>query len=143
VSLWPSAARSYLPRSFSGTDPRDPTSDLCGVRFPGTVVGGYSTSLHVSLLRYEGFLIFHPGATRFNCPTDFIAFSIIVYLVVKSNINRAPIPGLLRIIIQDATYYFLVIFTSHFVLVMFLAFARVSIFSYFLSAARLDSYRME
>ena len=106
-------------------------------------MGGYSTSIHVSLLRYKRFLTLHPGGTRSNSPTDLLAFSVIVYIVVKSNVSRAPIPGLLRIIIQDATYYFLVIFTSHFVLVMFLAFAKVRILIYFISTARLDPYRME
>jgi len=54
---------------------------------------------------------------------DLLAFSVIVYLVVRSNVNKAPISSLFKTIAQDATYYFLVIFTSHFVLVMFLAFA--------------------
>ena len=59
-------------------------------------------------------------------PVDVLAFSVIVYLVVQSNVDKVPIPSLLKTIVQDATYYFLVIFTSHFVLVMFLAFASVS-----------------
>ena len=105
-------------------------------------MGGYSTSLHVSLLRYKNFLILHPRGTRSNRLTDLLAFSVIVYIVVKSNVSGAPIPGLLRIIIQDATCYFLVIFTSHFVLVMFLAFAKVEILFYFLSTAHLDPYRV-
>lgn len=36
-------------------------------------------------------------------------------------------PGILRTIVQDATVYFLVIFTSHFVLEMTLLLARVNI----------------
>ena len=59
-------------------------------------------------------------------PADILAFSVIVYLVVRSSVRRVPIPSLLKTIVQDATYYFLVIFTSHLVLVMFLAFASVS-----------------
>jgi len=58
-------------------------------------------------------------------PTDVLAFSVIVYLVVRSNLRKVPIPSLLKTVVQDATYYFLVIFTSHLVLVMFLAFASV------------------
>ena len=59
-------------------------------------------------------------------PSDLLAFSAIVYLVVRSNIYyEVPIPSLLKTIARDATYYFLVIFTSHLVLVMFLLFASV------------------
>ena len=61
--------------------------------------------------------------------TDTLAFSIIVYLVIRSNIRKVPIPSILKTIVQDATYYFLVIFTSHLMLVMFLAFANVSTLS--------------
>ena len=57
---------------------------------------------------------------------DFLAFSVIVYLVVRSNLNKIPIPSIFKTIARDATYYFLVIFTSHLVLVMFLAFTSVS-----------------
>ena len=60
-------------------------------------------------------------------PTDLLTFSVIVYLVVRSNVSKIPIPRLLRTIVQDATYYFLVIFTSHLVLVLFLSLARVRI----------------
>ena len=69
------------------------------------------------------------GDTRSDRPTDLLAFSVIVYLVVRSNVDKVPIPGLLRTIARDATYYFLVIFTSHFVFVMFLALASVRISS--------------
>jgi len=68
----------------------------------------------------------HLGDTRSDHPADVLAFSVIVYLVVRSNADKVPIPSLLRTIVKDATYYFLIIFTSHFVLVMFLAFASVS-----------------
>jgi len=54
---------------------------------------------------------------------DLLAFSVIVYLVVRSNVKKVPIPSLLKIIARDATCYFLVIFTSHLVFVMFQAFA--------------------
>ena len=62
-------------------------------------------------------------------PSDLLAFLVIVYLVVRSNVNKVPIPGLLKTIARDATYYFLIIFTSHLVLVMFLLFANVRISS--------------
>ena len=66
----------------------------------------------------------HPDHT-----TDFLAFSLIVYLVVRSNLNKVPIPKLFRTIAQDATYYFLFIFTSHLTFLMFLVFAGVSVSS--------------
>jgi hypothetical protein len=62
-------------------------------------------------------------------PTDVLAFSVIVYLVVRSNVNKVPVPSLLRTIAEDATYYFLVVFTSHLVAMMFLLFASVSMSS--------------
>ena len=82
---------------------------------------------HIPRIWYEPFL--HLGDTHFNRPTDFLAFSVIVYLVVRSNIYKVPIPSLLRTIAQDATYYFLFIFTSHIVLVAFILFASVRISS--------------
>ena len=75
------------------------------------------------------FLFLYPGDTRSDNPPDVLAFSVIVYLVVRSNVYKAPIPSLLRIIARDATYYFLFIFTSHLVVVMFLVFANVRILS--------------
>jgi len=63
------------------------------------------------------------GFTVMSLVYDLLAFSVIVYLVVQSNVNKVPTPRLLKAIAQDATWYFLVIFTSHLVLVMFLSFA--------------------
>jgi len=64
--------------------------------------------------------------TRSDRLADVLAFSVIIYLVVRSNLNKIPIPSIFKTIARDATYYFLVIFTSHLVLVMFLAFTSVS-----------------
>ena len=69
------------------------------------------------------------GDTRSDHPADLLTFSLIIYLVVQSNINRVPIPRLFKTIVEDATYYFLAIFTSHIMSAMFLAFARVRILS--------------
>ena len=74
--------------------------------------------------------VLHSGDTDTDHLTNFLAFSVIVYLVVRSNLNKIPIPRLFKTIAQDATYYFLFIFTSHFVLVMFLSLASVRISSY-------------
>ena len=60
---------------------------------------------------------------------DLLVFSVIAYLVIRSYTNGVPVPSLLRTIAQDTTYYFLVLFTSHVMLVLFLSFASVSISS--------------
>jgi hypothetical protein len=59
--------------------------------------------------------------------TDFLAFLVIVTLAVKSATSDFKMPQILRAIVHDSTTYFLVIFTSHFVLEMTLLLARVSI----------------
>jgi len=62
-------------------------------------------------------------------PADLLAFSVIVYLVLRSNAYRLPVPSLLKTIAQDATYYFLIIFTSHLLLGLTLLLGRVRILS--------------
>ena len=52
---------------------------------------------------------------------DFLAFSLISFLVAKSGTSNIRGPTLLGTIAQDATWYFLAIFSSHFVLEMTLA----------------------
>ena len=52
---------------------------------------------------------------------------MIVVLAARSRFKDLKMPSILRTIVQDATVYFLVIFTSHFVLEMTLLLARVSI----------------
>ena len=66
------------------------------------------------------------GDTHSDHHADLLAFSVIVYLVVRSKVIKVPIPSLLKTMVRDATYYFLVIFTSHLVLLMFLIFVSVS-----------------
>ena len=56
---------------------------------------------------------------------DFLAFLLIIFFVIKSKASTLKIPSLLGIILEDATRYFLVIFTSHFVLEMTLTLGRV------------------
>jgi len=67
--------------------------------------------------------------THSDHPPDLLAFSVIVYLLAQSKINKVPTPGLFNTIAQDAMYYFLVVFTSHLVFVFFFSFASVSILS--------------
>ena len=62
-----------------------------------------------------------------NVPTDLLAFLVIVLLVIGSKNRGFKMPHILRTIVQDSTVYFLVIFTSHFVLEMTLLLARVSV----------------
>jgi hypothetical protein len=56
---------------------------------------------------------------------DLLAFSLIVFLASRSGATRLKIPTILGTIAADATLYFMVIFTSHFVLTMTLVFGRV------------------
>ena len=80
----------------------------------------------MSGLRYETFLVLSPvGDIHPDNPTDLLAFLLVVYLVSRSNVHRIAVPSLLRIIAKDATYYFLVIFTSHLALELTLSLARV------------------
>lgn len=62
---------------------------------------------------------------------DFLTFFVIIFLAARSGRGTAglkfKIPGILRNIAEDATRYFLVIFTSHFVLLLVMVFARETI----------------
>ena len=62
---------------------------------------------------------------------DLLAFLVILHTAGWWKIRRFGIPGLVGTILRDATKYFLVIFTSHFVLVMTLLFTRVSLMVHF------------
>ena len=119
------------------------TSDLHGVHLHGIVVFGNRVYHHVSRIWYGASLTLRLGDTHSDRHTDFLAFSVIIYLVVRSNINRVPIPRLLRIIVRDATCYFLFIFTSHLLVVLFLWFASVRVSSPSPAAARSDLCRTE
>ncbi|KAF9648233.1 hypothetical protein BDM02DRAFT_3261179 [Thelephora ganbajun] len=65
--------------------------------------------------------------TTISLVYDFLVFSVIIYLVARSNVYRFPIPSLLKTIAQDATLYFLVIFTSHLMLELTLLLGRPSL----------------
>jgi len=58
---------------------------------------------------------------------DFLAFVVIIYVALQSNLWKFGIPSLFRTLAQDATRYFLVIFTSHLVLELTLIFGTPSI----------------
>jgi hypothetical protein len=70
---------------------------------------------------------------------DALAFSIIVYSMKWRGLTRAQgVPSLLDKIVRDATVYFVVIFTSHLLLVFFEFFAPVSDFPTCLSSSTSD-----
>ena len=80
----------------------------------------------MSGLRYETFLVLSPVSdTHPDHPTDLLAFLLVVYLVLRSSVQWLAVPTLLRIIAKHATYYFLVIVTSHLALGLTLLLARV------------------
>ena len=83
----------------------------------------------MSRIRLETSVVLHLGDTHPDHPLDLLTFALIDYLVVRSNVEKIPIPRLLKAIAQDATYYFLFLFTSHLVVMMFLLFASVRISS--------------
>ncbi|KAF9789643.1 hypothetical protein BJ322DRAFT_1178306 [Thelephora terrestris] len=58
---------------------------------------------------------------------DSLAFLLILFLARRSKMGGLEFTGILATIVEDATLYFLVIFTSHFVLEMTLALGRESI----------------
>ena len=75
-------------------------------------------------------------------PPDFLAFSLIIFLAAKSGALKLKVPNILETIAEDAIRYFLVIFSSHFVLEMTLALGRVSAAADSLSTAVNDIQRV-
>ncbi|KAF9789639.1 hypothetical protein BJ322DRAFT_549293 [Thelephora terrestris] len=58
---------------------------------------------------------------------DFLAFSLIILWVERSKARNQTVATILDTIAEDSTWYFLLIFSSHFALVMTLNFGRVSV----------------
>ena len=65
------------------------------------------------------------GEIRIDSLTDLLAFSFIIYLALKSGSYQSGLPNLLKVMAEDATLYFLVIFTSHLLLELTLIFGSV------------------
>jgi len=86
---------------------------------------GYTT---LSLVYGTRFPLSLLGEFRSDHPTNFTAFSLIVYAVLQSNKYQRRML-LFKTIAQDATYYFLIIFTSHFALELTLLVTRVRMLS--------------
>ena len=57
---------------------------------------------------------------------DSLAFSVMLFLAGRWRVREFGIPSLLATIVRDATVYFLVIFSAHFVFAMTIFFTRVS-----------------
>ena len=73
---------------------------------------------------------FGPGGVHFDClagDLDFLAFSLITFLALRWGAGRLRIPTIMGTVAEDALWYFLVIFTSHFVLEMTLLLGRVRV----------------
>ena len=68
----------------------------------------------------------HSGASPVS---DSAAFTVIIGAGLKSGLgaNAVGRPSIVKTIVQDATIYFFMIFSSHLVFVLTLVFARVSI----------------
>src|SRR5260370_63885 len=75
------------------------------------------------LICYEVFRIYALEC-KLTYPVDAVAFGLIICL---SRRGVGKISTLIRTIVEDATVYFLVIFTSHIILAFFILFARVSL----------------
>ena len=58
---------------------------------------------------------------------DFLAFSLMMFLALRWGVGKLRIPTIMGTIAEDSLRYFLVIFTSHFVLEMTLLLGRVSV----------------
>lgn len=67
------------------------------------------------------------GKNLTRCPADTLAFLLIIYVALQSNMWQFGIPSLFKTLAEDATRYFLVIFTSHLVLELTLIFGTVRI----------------
>lgn len=80
----------------------------------------------------------HPAGVVLTTITqqDLLAFLLIIRLLARSSLYRTRTTSLFKIVVQDATHYFLVIFTSHFIFEMTLLFGRVRILSWCFAASR-------
>lgn len=62
---------------------------------------------------------------------DLAAFAVIIGFGLRNGLNASAMamsrPGIVKTIVQDATIYFIIIFTSHLVFVLTLVFARVRV----------------
>jgi len=109
-------------------------------RFHSTPIGcalSWKTGpFQLDLPRYLWYTVRNPSCPlsgRKHLPRlspDLLAFLLIMYTALRSNLYQFQIPSLLRTVAQDATYYFLVIFTSHLLLELTLTLGRVKISSY-------------
>ena len=67
------------------------------------------------------------GSLTDKFTSDFLVFSLVILFARKSRVPGLKFPSLLDTVAEDATWYFLVIFTTHLLLVITLSFGRVSL----------------
>ena len=67
------------------------------------------------------------GSLTDKITSDFLVFSLIILFARKSRVPGLRFSSLLDTIAEDATWYFLVIFTSHLVFMITLSLGRVSL----------------
>ena len=130
------AHNSCIFRYFSANYPPDQRWGLWALRYTARHTRGNWASRYIRIIRYETLAAFRPaGNTHTYRPTDLLAFLLFIYVALRTGAWEFKLPNLFRTIAQDATCYFLVIFTSHIVLELTLIFARVRIIPITLSSA--------
>ena len=81
------------------------------------------------------------GPSADTSASDFLAFLLIILFARQSRVPGLKFSSLLDTIAKDATWYFLVIFTSHLVLVITLSLGRVSLIMSLPDRAKLQPSR--
>ena len=95
------------------------------MRFQATLSPGSRVYRDISIIRCESSLTFRLAGETDNRLPDLLAFLVIIHLALKSGTHQSKLPSLFRTMAQDATLYFLVIFSSHLLLMMTLIFGSV------------------
>ena len=93
---------------------------------PRTLVRGHLSRLwcvRILLLLEQTILV----STDPSYAPDFFAFSLMIFLTMVIKKTRGSLPNILKSMAEDSALYFLVIFTSHFVLEMTMGLGRVSV----------------
>ena len=65
-----------------------------------------------------------------HCPVDSLVFVIIIYTALRSIMGKFRLNSLFRVIMEDTTRYFLVVFASHLTLVLAITYLNVRMVSY-------------
>ena len=101
------------------------TYQLCVFKQHVPLEIGYTTlALFYGTMNPHSFCPVRESGT--NRLLDLLAFLFIIYLALKSGAYQSGLPTLFEVLAEDATLYFLVIFTSHLILELTLIFGSVS-----------------